>query len=266
MFVIWTNHGNPKTFIFRGYNPYFGGVKPLFFMVLGPKGMNKANIYQDLQYFFHSVCFFFSLSQWPAKPSPPEILETLPAQTRTVLAFHPYASVLLRVVWMSWSIFFLPMHAWNKQTWKAVSREKTWENPWQKPWQEGEVHWIWNDHPPNKKTEDLPPNVPRILTSWKVQEFAERVVLRRERNGNTWSTPRPDTRKLATWSTWRVVVCWQCTPWKDQHGTYKSPIRKGKWCSKAPWLWSMLIFRGAMQLHNKRCWKLKCTSVNDLKK
>ena len=28
----------PKTFIFKGYNPYIGGVKPSFFMVLGSKG------------------------------------------------------------------------------------------------------------------------------------------------------------------------------------------------------------------------------------
>ena len=28
----------PKTFIFRGYNPYIWGVKPSFFMVLGSKG------------------------------------------------------------------------------------------------------------------------------------------------------------------------------------------------------------------------------------
>ena len=28
----------PKTFISRGYNPYIGGVKPSFFMVLGSKG------------------------------------------------------------------------------------------------------------------------------------------------------------------------------------------------------------------------------------
>ena len=27
----------PKTFIFRGYNPYIGGLKPSFFMVLGSK-------------------------------------------------------------------------------------------------------------------------------------------------------------------------------------------------------------------------------------
>ena len=33
-------HGNPReTFIFRGYNPYIGGVKPSFFMVLGSHGM-----------------------------------------------------------------------------------------------------------------------------------------------------------------------------------------------------------------------------------
>ena len=29
----------PTTFIFRGYNPYLGGVKPAFFMVLGSKGI-----------------------------------------------------------------------------------------------------------------------------------------------------------------------------------------------------------------------------------
>ena len=28
----------PKTFIFRGYNPYIGGVKPSNFMVLGSHG------------------------------------------------------------------------------------------------------------------------------------------------------------------------------------------------------------------------------------
>ena len=28
----------PTTFIFRGYNPYIGGSKPSFFMVLGSKG------------------------------------------------------------------------------------------------------------------------------------------------------------------------------------------------------------------------------------
>ena len=29
----------PTTFIFRGYNPYIGGLKPSLFMVLGSKGM-----------------------------------------------------------------------------------------------------------------------------------------------------------------------------------------------------------------------------------
>ena len=29
----------PITFIFRGYNPYIGGSKPSFFMVLGSKGI-----------------------------------------------------------------------------------------------------------------------------------------------------------------------------------------------------------------------------------
>ena len=31
--------GTHVSFIFRGYNPYFGGVKPSFFMVLGSKGI-----------------------------------------------------------------------------------------------------------------------------------------------------------------------------------------------------------------------------------
>ena len=30
--------GTHVSFIFRGYNPYVGDVKPLFFMVLGSKG------------------------------------------------------------------------------------------------------------------------------------------------------------------------------------------------------------------------------------
>ena len=30
----------PTTFIFRGYNPYIGGLKPSFFVVLGSKGSN----------------------------------------------------------------------------------------------------------------------------------------------------------------------------------------------------------------------------------
>ena len=36
-------HGNSKTFIFRGYNPYMGGLKPSFFMVLGSKGVCYIN-------------------------------------------------------------------------------------------------------------------------------------------------------------------------------------------------------------------------------
>ena len=38
---VFTNYRlpwEPKTFIFRGYNPYIGGLKPSFFMVLGSKG------------------------------------------------------------------------------------------------------------------------------------------------------------------------------------------------------------------------------------
>ena len=31
--------GTHVSFIFRGYNPYIGGLKPSFFMVLGSKGV-----------------------------------------------------------------------------------------------------------------------------------------------------------------------------------------------------------------------------------
>ena len=31
----------PKTLIFRGYNPYFDGLQPSFFMVVGSKGRNS---------------------------------------------------------------------------------------------------------------------------------------------------------------------------------------------------------------------------------
>ena len=36
----WKKHQpwEPKTFIFRGYNPFIGGLKPSFFMVLGSHG------------------------------------------------------------------------------------------------------------------------------------------------------------------------------------------------------------------------------------
>ena len=36
MYIPW----EPTTFIFTGYNPYIGGSKPSFFMVLGSKGMH----------------------------------------------------------------------------------------------------------------------------------------------------------------------------------------------------------------------------------
>ena len=35
--IMWLPR-EPKTFIFRGYNPYIGGVKPSNFMVLGSHG------------------------------------------------------------------------------------------------------------------------------------------------------------------------------------------------------------------------------------
>ena len=50
----------PKTFIFRGYNPYIGGVKPSNFMVLGSHG----TIYfflrgKQLQYIFIYIPYMY---------------------------------------------------------------------------------------------------------------------------------------------------------------------------------------------------------------
>ena len=39
VFLRFYKPREPTTFIFRGYNPYFGGVKPSCFMVLGSKGI-----------------------------------------------------------------------------------------------------------------------------------------------------------------------------------------------------------------------------------
>ena len=36
---------------------------------------------------------------------------------------------------------------------------------------------------------------------------------------------------------------------EDKHGTYKSPLLKGTWSSKPPWLCSMLIFRGLYMMN-----------------
>ena len=169
MFVIWTNHGNPKTFIFRGYNPYFGGVKPLFFLFLGSKGMNKANIYQDLHYFFHSVCFFFSqLANGQTQTLPPEILLRLsqhfsgPFWHFTLTHQCCFGSFGCRE-----ASLFCQCTLGTSRLGRRFPGEKTWENPWQKPWQEGEVHWIWNDHPPKKNRRFAPP---MFLVFWHLEK------------------------------------------------------------------------------------------------
>ena len=43
-FIPW----EPTTFIFKGYNPYIGGLKPSFFMVLGSKTTVKLAIFKDI--------------------------------------------------------------------------------------------------------------------------------------------------------------------------------------------------------------------------
>ena len=45
----------PNTFIFRGYNPYIGGLKPSFFMVLGSKG--TAYILKLVKYIGNSLAY-----------------------------------------------------------------------------------------------------------------------------------------------------------------------------------------------------------------
>ena len=55
----WNHHlpWEPTTFIFKGYNPYVGGLKPSFFMVLGSKGRTLVG--------FQPECFFKSDLQLP---------------------------------------------------------------------------------------------------------------------------------------------------------------------------------------------------------
>jgi len=48
------------------------------------------------------------------------------------------------------------------------------------------------------------------------------------------------------------------TPWKTNMEPTKSPISKGKWSSKPPWLCSMLIFRGATHSHPVTWICLRC--------
>ena len=45
---IYLNPWEPTTFMFRGYNPYIGCLKPSIFMVLGSNGIYSKNIYPDL--------------------------------------------------------------------------------------------------------------------------------------------------------------------------------------------------------------------------
>ena len=55
MFKPW----EPTTFIFWGYNPYFGGVKPSFFMVLGSKGSYYQKAHSAIR--TQHVFFFFGI-------------------------------------------------------------------------------------------------------------------------------------------------------------------------------------------------------------
>ena len=40
--------GTHGSFIFRGYNPYIGGLKPSFFMVLGSKGSGCVGNFEGI--------------------------------------------------------------------------------------------------------------------------------------------------------------------------------------------------------------------------
>ena len=63
-------HGNPKqpwepkTFFFRGYNPYIGGLKPSFFMVLGSKGIIIAKESATLSDQGTTPCIVWIVTSW----------------------------------------------------------------------------------------------------------------------------------------------------------------------------------------------------------
>ena len=53
---------------------------------------------------------------------------------------------------------------------------------------------------------------------------------------------------IIQWFSFGGYQIWCLHPGRLTAGTYKSPIWKGKWSSKPPWLCSMLIFRGVSHL------------------
>ena len=55
--ILW----EPKTFIFRGYNPYIVGLKPSFFMVLGSK--RRMYLYARSEVVLKSICCIFIINK-----------------------------------------------------------------------------------------------------------------------------------------------------------------------------------------------------------
>ena len=83
-FLVYFLPWEPTTFIFRGYNPYFGGVKPSFFMVLGSKG----------RWCFQSFSIFTPI---PAKDDLTSIFQ---------MGWNHELETVARYVWQ-WCIYFL---------------------------------------------------------------------------------------------------------------------------------------------------------------
>ena len=53
LYIPW----EPTTFILKGYNPWFGGVKPSFFMVLGSKHIYIYYIYINKYLYIYILSF-----------------------------------------------------------------------------------------------------------------------------------------------------------------------------------------------------------------
>ena len=136
----------PTTFIFRGYNPYVGGVKPSFFMVLGSHGMkiSKAQL----------PCATCATHRHEAAEFPPvflhgEEMQPLPRPKRWraristgVKGVHGLEATQLRSLWIFPHVcFFFPARWWMTvegcykwhlrhgivSCWGLLGKKKCWE-------------------------------------------------------------------------------------------------------------------------------------------
>ena len=68
-----------KTYIFNGYDPYIGGLKPSFFMVWGPRVYNIVYISPPLP----ETCSIKKRHEHSTLPNPPEIHQTISNPSKT---------------------------------------------------------------------------------------------------------------------------------------------------------------------------------------